>query len=40
MCCRAMFDSLEIEKLIESNGNVTLIPSQSGEMLKQLLTAG
>ena len=36
---RAMFDALEIEKLIESPGNVTLIPGQSGELLKQLLAA-
>jgi regulator of protease activity HflC (stomatin/prohibitin superfamily) len=40
---KAMFDALELEKLIEGNGNVTLIPGttgQSGDLLKQLLTAG
>ena len=37
---QAMFDALEMEKLIENTGNVTLIPKQSGELLKQLLSAG
>ena len=35
----AMFEVLELERLIEGQSNVTLIPSDSRDMLKQLLAA-
>jgi regulator of protease activity HflC (stomatin/prohibitin superfamily) len=36
---RAMFDVLEVEKLLEGKGSVTLVPANSGDMLRQLLAA-
>ncbi len=36
---RVLFDVLEIERLIENKGEVTLIPANSGDLLPQLLVS-